>query len=223
MRRNVPRLQMLGPVLLLCALALAAGLGTGCSNEPTKPEPKPTPEPLALSADQLITLLRDAYTSMDIDAYRALLHTDFIFKFQQWDVDNLGLPSDHLVREDDLASTQNLFSGQPVGGEPGVSRITWSLMEGIGVWEASANQEFPGAMRRLYNFGINITRPGSTTLIIEGQQEFYATSRDTTINGTPASYWKLVGQVDLSYSGGWKGTEDCSWGRVKVLYRPPET
>jgi len=220
MRRNVPRLQMLGPVLLLCALALAAGLGTGCSNEPTKPEPKPTPEPLALSADQLITLLRDAYTSMDIDAYRALLHTDFIFKFQQFDIVNLNLPADHLTRGEDLATTTSMFSGQPVGYESGASQIAWSLMEGIGSWETSDNPAFPGAMCRIYNFDINVIRPRDTTLIIGGQQEFYATSQDTMIDGTPASHWKLLGQVDLSDHIAGKGTQGYTWGEVKVLYQP---
>jgi hypothetical protein len=223
MRRIVERLRVIGPALLLCALALTAGLGAGCSDDGTKPEPKPTPEPLALSADQLIGFLRDAYTSKDIDAYRALLQDDFVFKFQQYDIDNLNLPSDHLVREDDIASTQNLFSDQPVGGEPAVREITWQVMEGLGVWETSGNPEFPGSMRRLYSFEIDVTRPGATTMIVRGQQEFYATSRDTTIDGTPTSYWKLVGQVDLSDFGGWKGTESCSWGLVKHLYEPPQT
>ena len=221
MRRNARRLHVIGPALLFCALALTAGLGTGCSDDGTKPEPKPTPEPLALSADQLITFLRDAYTSMDIDGYRALLHADFVFKFQQSDIDNLNLQADHLTREEDLTSTMKMFSGQNVGDVPGVSQIDWPLMEGIGVWEASDNPEFPGTMRRLYNFNFNIIRLGATTMIIMGQQEFYATSRDTTIDGTPATYWKLVGQVDLSdyYLAG-KATERTSWGKAKHLYQP---
>jgi hypothetical protein len=220
MNRSITKQPMLGPALLLCALALTAGFGTGCSDDGTKPEPKPTPGPLPVTADSLILLLRDAYTSMDIDAYRGLRHADFVFKFQQYDIDNLNLPADHLTRMEDLVSTQNLFSGQAVSGVPAVASITWPVLEGIGVWEASVNPEFPNTMHRLYNFMINITRPGATTIIITGQQEFYAASRDSLIDGTLTPYWELLGQVDLSDNGGGKATENATWGSVKDLYQP---
>ena len=223
MRRKVRRLQVLGPVLLLCALALIAGLGAGCLDKPTTPVIRPlAPPPLPVNPDSLIVILRNAYTRMDIDTYRSLLRADFVFKFLQYDIDNLGLPADHLTRQEDLVSTSWLFSGSPVGDVPAVALISWPVLEAIGTWEASANPEFLGAMHRIYNFEINIARPGATTMIIMGQQEFYVTSRDTTIDGTLTPYWELLGQIDLSDHRGGKGIQGYTWGEVKALYLPRE-
>ncbi len=169
--------------------------------------------------DKVIQNLRSAYQQMNIDAYRHILHPNFVFKFQQYDIDNLNLPSDHFTREEDLASTENMFSGQIVGEVPAVGSISWPMLEGISVWETSYNPEYPNSQRRLYSFAINITRPGATTLIFHGQQEFYVTSRDSMVDGSPTPYWQLLGQVDLSDTGVARGTEDATWGVIKWLYR----
>jgi hypothetical protein len=213
-------LMFLLPGLLLMLLAALAG----CIFSPdTPPNDKPPPPPNYVFPDtegKVIKNLQEAYVKMDIDGYRNVMHKDYIFKFQQYDIDNLNLPADHLTRMEDLVSTQNLFSGQAVSGVPAVASITWPVLEGIGVWEASVNPEFPNTMHRLYNFMINITRPGATTIIITGQQEFYAASRDSLIDGTLTPYWELLGQVDLSDNGGGKATENATWGSVKDLYQP---
>jgi hypothetical protein len=195
-------LMFLLPGVLLLMLAPLAG----CifSPDDIKGPPPPPPPPayeFPDTQDKVIKNLREAYVKMDIDGYRNVLHKDYIFKFQQFDIDALGLPSDHLTREEDLESTRKLFSGQPAGDAPAVSGITWSLLEGIGIWETSYNPEFPASQRRLYNFEINITRPGDTTIIVTGQQEFYVASRDSVVDGSPTPYWELLGQVDLSDTG----------------------
>jgi hypothetical protein len=198
-------LMFLLPGLLLMLLAALAG----CIFSPdTPPNDKPPPPPNYVFPDtegKVIKNLQEAYVKMDIDGYRNVMHKDYIFKFQQYDIDNLNLPSDHFTREEDLASTQNLFSGQAVGGVPAVSSITWNVLDGIGIWETSYNPEFPNAQRRLYNFVININRPGATTIVVTGQQEFYVTSRDSLVEGSPTPYWELLGQVDLSDTGPGKG------------------
>ena len=168
--------------------------------------------------DKVIQNLREAYENMDIDTYRHALHPNFVFKFQQYDIDNLNLPSDHLTREEDLLSTVNMFSGRPVGDVPGVILISWPVLERQSIWETSYNPEYPDAQRGLFHFAINITCPGATTIVITGQQEFYVTSRDSIVAGSPTPYWQLLAQIDLSDIGMPRGTENATWGGVKWLY-----
>ena len=175
--------------------------------------------PFPDTPDKVIENLRSAYERMDIDVYRPILHPTFRFMFQQFDIDNLILPSDHFTREEDLESTTNLFSGNPVNGVPGVSQITWPILSGTGVWEDSTNPDFPDSRRRLYNLEMNITRPGATTIIVRGQQEFYVASRDSVHNGVPTQFWQMLGQIDLTDTSPKQSNQSTSWGEVKCLYR----
>lgn len=192
-------LMFLLPGVLLLMLAPLAGciFSPDPDPDPVKPPPPPAyvfPD----TPDKVIDNLQEAYEKMDIDGYRNVLHMNYIFKFQQYDIDNLNLPSDHLTREEDLESSTNLFSGNAVNGVPGVSQITWPSNEKEGTWETSYNPEFPNSQRCLYNFEMNITRPGATTIIVKGKQEFYVAERDSMVDGSPRQYWELLGQVDLS-------------------------
>jgi hypothetical protein len=175
-------------------------------------------EPFPDTPDKVIQNLRAAYQGMSIDIYRHVLHPSFVFHFLQYDIDNLNLPTDHFTRAQDLTSTESMFSGLPVGDVPAVGSINWSVLERQGVWETSSNPEYPDAQRGLFHFAISITRPGATTLIFGGQQEFYVTSRDSMVDGSPTPYWQLLGQVDLSDIFVSRGIEQATWGTVKHLY-----
>ena len=203
------------------AVLLAAGLTAGCADDdPVEPEPKPAP--LALSEDQLVTMVQHAYRDMDLADYRALLHEDYRFYFLQSDITNLGLPFDHLTRAEEDSVAAHMFSGRPAPntGEAAISGITWSLLEGIGIWEDSQNLEFPGARRRLYVIQLAFERPGATTMVIRGEQEFFAAGRDTVLpDEGQVTVWTLRGQVDHSDIRSSKQTESCTWGSTKALYR----
>ena len=214
--------------LLALAVLLAAGLLTaGCSDVESVdsiPERPVTPsyDLPALSEDELVSLVRESYRFTDLETYRAILHADYRFKFQQYDIDILGLPSDHLTRAEEEDVAENMFSGtpSPSSGEAAISGITWSLLEGNGTWEDSQNPEFPGTRRRLYAVEFAIERPGAPTIVIHGEQEFYAAGRDTVLpDEGPVTVWTLRGQVDRTVEGQARGLAPGTWGAVKAMYR----
>jgi hypothetical protein len=211
-------------IVLLTGLmaGLMGGLITGCSDDDLT-GPKNIVGPWPASEDSLIALFRAAYTDRDLAAYLPLLDDGYIFQFLQADIDQLGLPPGYQLDraiEEDIAT--NMFSGQSIpGGEPAISEIRWSVLEGIGQWEDSYHPSFPGCRQRIFNFEMEIERPGDITLIFGGQQLFYAAPHDTILpDQTPAIAWRLRGQVDMSVTIT-KGTERPTWGWVKAKYRTP--
>ncbi len=225
--RDCPPLARVASVLLTVMLSvlfggLPGGLTTGCSDDdPTGPKNVLGPWPA--SEDSLIALFRAAYTDRDLADYLPLLDDGYVFQFLQVDIDQLGLPPGYLfdrAAEEDVAA--NMFSGQPIpGGPPAISEIRWPILQGIGQWEDSYNPSFPGCRQRIFNFEMEIERPGDITLIFGGQQLFYAAPCDTILpDGSAATAWRLHAQVDLSETIT-KGTERPTWGWVKAKYRTP--
>ncbi|MFH1845570.1 MAG: hypothetical protein ABIF77_20480 [bacterium] len=152
---------------------------------------------------------RESYSKMDIDEYRNILHTEYKFFFQEYDINELGLLSDHLNRDDELDATRNMFSGEPIPNPgaiepepnpiPAISTIEFSLLDPLGTWGPSFHPEFPSARRALYAIVLSITRPGAKTISITGKQEFYVISRDSVMtDGSTKDYFQLLGQVDMS-------------------------
>lgn len=171
--------------------------------------------------DKLMANFKKAYDEMDIEGYREILEAAYKFFFQQADIDNLGLTFDYWERDDELQSAANIFSGDPSpsSGEAGVSDIDFNFLEAATVWEDSVNPDFPGARRALYQVILFFERPGTTTIEVQGRQEFYVTSHDSVQEDDfIKDYYQVVGQVDLSDISYGK-SEGSSWGNVKSLYK----
>ncbi|MFH1844357.1 MAG: hypothetical protein ABIF77_14245 [bacterium] len=174
----------------------------------------------------------EAYSNLDIDGYRDLLHPDFKFFFQEYDINTLGLLSDHLDRDGEIDVSTNLFSGEPIpipgaispepDPIPGISTIDISLLLPVGTWGPSFHPGFENSRRALYTIELSVNRPGNKTITITGRQEFYVISRDSTqSDGSIRPYFQLVGQVDMSNTQKDKGLEGTTWGVLKCLYRTP--
>ncbi len=178
-------------------------------NPPGDPGPKPPDPtyPFPSTADILMSNFQLTYMRMDDEGYRNVLHTNYLFRFQEFDIDELDLPSDHLNRDEDLEVMTRVFSGDAVvnsQGEtiPGISQITFPILTPQTIWDGSTDPDFPNAQRRLYWVELNFSRPGASTIIVQGQTEFFVTSRDSLQgDGTTAQYWQLVGQVDRTDTG----------------------
>ena len=176
--------------------------------------------PFPDTPDKLMSNFKKAYGEMFMNEYRNTLHSDFKFFYQQADIDNLGLGSDHHNQDEELQISDHIFSGNPSpsSGEAGVSSIDFNFLEAATTWEDSFNPDFPGARRALFQIILFFERPASTTIEVQGNQEFYVIARDSVQDdATIKDYFQLVGQVDLSDLG--KPVEGCTWGRVKALYR----
>jgi hypothetical protein len=213
------RYRLVVSILALAALGPFAIAGCGDDDDPARPEESHS-QPLPGTADSLMLMFKEVYAAMDIDAYAHLLDQEFLFKYRQEDVENLGLPYDRHDRSGELACTENMFSGEPAStsGEAGISGIEWSLLQPVSNWEDSTDDDFPGASRRLYNIILRFLRPAGTNLDIQGQQIFYVAHTDTVLSdSTVRSRYRLVGQVDMT--GGYRSNEEASsWGSVKALY-----
>ncbi len=193
-------------------IALGALMATaGCIFSPDtpsdKPQPPPPPPRFAGSADSLMANFKDAYSGMDIEKYREVLHTDFRFIFNPIDVTRLNLPTSFITRAEDIATTTNMFSGNtiikpaPEDPVPGVSKITITQLDRVGVWTdiGADDPDFPNTERAVYNLEMNIYRvDNATTFLIRGQQEFYVSHRDSTVSGQVKPYYQLRGQRDLT-------------------------
>jgi hypothetical protein len=210
--------------LILCGCALALLALPACDKDEFPSAPPQTTEVRPPTPDQLIQLFMQAWRERDHDLYRQLIHEDFLFRFLQRDVDEFVLPSDHLVRDEELAVAEAMMRGDP-GVHPvagytvaGISDINFELFDREGVWgDTDDPVDFPGSTRAIYNLQATFLRPGSTNMIVQGQAIFYAIRCEEDVNGRTVSFYRLQGWVDRSLLA--KGTESFSWGYAKALYR----
>jgi hypothetical protein len=198
--------------LLFCAVLIA-----GCGDDNGTSQPN-VPFPYASDPENLMQDFRIAYNEMNLTAYRNALHPDFNFVLQAQDVAHLGMSKDYLTREEDLEVADNIFNG---GGLEPVLGIHIDAFEPMTQWQdMPSHTDFPGTMRRVYRVLMAFERAGSTTLEIDGLQEFFVASRDTVMpNGTSREFWQIRGQMDRTEGGCWKATENMTWGCVKGAYR----
>jgi hypothetical protein len=158
---------------------------------------------------------------MDLALYRKVLHGSYAFVFQQMDVEHLGLPSDKLLRPEEVQVADNMFNA---GGPIPISQINIEFLDPQTPWQDTGPDHpyFPNTSRRVFAISLDIARPGGTTLMITGLQEFFAVGRDSfRADGTPAEYWQLIGQIDRTEGAGGRkaGVESTTWGGVKNMYR----
>jgi hypothetical protein len=170
--------------------------------------------------DQVMNLFKTAYENRDLAAYSELLDEDYAFRYKPQDVANLGIPFESHGLAFELACTENMFSGDPNPSTeaPGISAISFDLLQPQSPWEASTDPTFPGSVRCLYAVFLRVSRPASTTIEIQGPQLFYLTQVDSMLSGgTIVPVWRVGGQVDM-IAGPYKA-EQGSWGALKYLYR----
>ena len=212
------RHRILWPAVACAFLLLTSGCSSDDPIEPEEPEAV-----LPGTPELLLQLFITAHEELDIDIYGKLLHEGFKFFLQRDDIENLGLPFDHLNRDDDIACMTHIFSGAPYlrpdgEVEAGISQITFSRLEQRSTWAPSDHPDFPDAQRAGFEVDMAFHRPGDTTILINGLAEFYVTSRDSLYLGENVQFWQIRGIVDQTNSGG-KATENVSWGSTKALYK----
>jgi len=201
--RNYTR--MLSGLAALAALVVLAG---GCIFSPDDDvinPPVPPSYPFPATQDLLMTNFQTAYDQMNIEEYRNVLHTEFVFKFAEGS--NVE-PSGYYTREQDLQTTTRMFNGEQGMSEigevkPGVRDIDFRLLQRISpFWEdvPDTDPDFPGSTRAVYDVEIvfNLSDEGNSTITVESQQIFYAmpvaeVQEDSSIR----QRYYLRGQTDL--------------------------
>jgi hypothetical protein len=118
---------------------------------------------------------------------------------------------------------QRMFSGQPVTDPDGalvqaISSISFNIFEQQGSWATSLPTDvIPNVRFALFDVTFLFDRPGASTLKVEGQIKFYATGRDSVVDGLTKTFWQMIGQQDLTNGG--KAVEGNAWGAVKAIFR----
>jgi len=182
--------------LLLLLLGVVVFATPGCIFSPDddeKPEPTETTYPATLSPTILMDNFDTAYSEMDIVGYRDLLDDRFLFFF------NSG--GDFWTKEDDLASTENMFSGQALINSAGeltkaISEIAVDQLIIRESWEPVSEShphfgDIAGVEKALYQIRFVLHHSGGT-ITVESNQTFYAAPYET--DGVVK--WKLIGQQD---------------------------
>ena len=163
--------------------------------------------------DQLMANFLWSLGNLNLAAYTPVLHADFLFRFQNFDVERFNLPSQYLNRAEELQVAANTFATAS-----GISEIVIQMFEPLEGWVDSVNPLFPDSRRRIYEIHLQVIRPGDTTFVIGGLQEFFVAGRDSTVpGGEMRTYFELKGQLDWSNA---KASEGVSWGAFKVLFMP---
>jgi len=215
------------PVMLFSVL-----LGS-CSDDPPVVPPVPVPEgiPFPATPDQVMENFRDAYETMDFGEIHGVLHPDHITILQQHTTDQYPSVGTTLDWNEEMHIDQRMFSGEPLTDPdgnfvPAVFGITFDKFEQQDAWTTSTEPLIPDdgdaehpVQRALFNVIVVLDR-GQTfsKLLVEGDIEFYVTSRDSLYNGAVRKFYTVRGQKDLTRSYA-KPMENTSWGDVKALFR----
>jgi hypothetical protein len=220
-RRSLPWLTAtLAVSLALLALLAMAGCG---GSDPAQPAPQaglPFPD----TANKLMANFRTAYVTRDYTAFADLLTPDYETVLQPGTIARFPDVGDMLEATEEYRIHERMFSGQalidPLGANvPAVHSIEFTVFEPIGGWTPAMDSSmFPGAESRLYDVVIVLDRgQAESQLEVHGNIQFFVTHSDSTADGVTRPYYRLRGQVDLTFDG--KGVESSAWGSVKALFR----
>lgn len=208
-------------LLVLVTLLALAGCGSDQTTPPLTPDTGP---PFPDTADKLMANFRAAYQTRDYAVFCDLLTPDYeavqlastVSMFPDLG-ERIDVAEEHRIHE-------RMFSGHSVTdplGEviAGVQGITFEVFQPIGGWTAaSPSSLFPDTESRLYDVVIVVDRgQANNSLDVHGQLQFFASHRDSTVDGVTCPYYRLRGLADLTSPT--KGVESSAWGAVKALYR----
>ncbi len=189
--------------LMAAGLVFTVLAGGGCIFSPQNDDDPPPPPDSEIvwpdTPEKLMENFKIAYSGMEIDDYRDILHADYKFVF----ANGLGT----WERDDDLRSTENMFAGNP--GEdpdtgaikPGVQSISVNSLILIDDWvhESPTHPNFPDSERALYDVMIVFTlEGGENTITVDSRQLFYVKSEEIDMeDGTTKTKFFLFGQEDF--------------------------
>lgn len=181
--------------------------------------------------DKLMANFQLIYEEMHFGEFFKVLHPLHVMFLQESTTNQFPDVGATLDLEEELRIAERMFSHldvtDPEGSlVPGVQAIDFQTFQRQGSWTVSpANDLIPNTQFALYEAVILLDRgAGHTILKVQGAIKFYASSRDSVVDGVIRPYYRLRGQVDLTDSKAIpsvlaKATEVQSWGTVKAMFR----
>jgi hypothetical protein len=219
------RFLKLGAVMLavLCLLA-------GCSEEEEHPftliAPADIPDsslPFPDTPDQLLANFRTIYENRDADEYGLILDPAFVTILQQGTRNEFPRVGPELDVAEETRIHGRLFSGEAVTDPdgnlvPAIIGFEFTRFSQVVDWgESLPTDPIPSTLSALYAVTIEVARgPQYSTLVVDGQIRFYVTTAAGRLDGEPRTYFRMVGQLDLTDFG--KGVEDVAWSSLKAKF-----
>ena len=172
-----------------------------------------------------------SYSRMSAGDYAALLHPDFVTILQPGTVAQFPDVGPTLDAVEERRIHERMFSGHlvtdPEGAPvPAVERIGINGFMQNTVWDLSpADDPIPNTLCASYYVAFSVDRGQNHTLLrVDGTIRFYATYRDSLVDGVNRRYYQLVGQLDQTNGdkdagAADKAVERVNWGSVKALFR----
>lgn len=213
-------------VLMLVVLLIASG----CSDEEKNPLTPGVGDnipdsslPFPDTPEQLMANFQTIYETMDVDEYKLILDPAFETILQQGTQDEFpGVGSTLDVTEENRLYAR-MFLGellQDANGNllPAILHFSFSQFRVLVDWgESLPTDPIPNTLSALYEVEILVDRGQSfSTLIVRGQIRFYVTTAEGKLNGQPKTYFRLVGQLDLTNIN--KDVEEVAWGFLKAMF-----
>jgi hypothetical protein len=197
---------------------------SGCSDDdPVAPENLPDDGYLAVSPDSLMSLWRNALTTLDSTMYAGMYHPDFLYQFSVVDQAEFPLITDYMTGSETVQTGWNMFSGQDVWNwqgdrVPAVARIQFPQWDQETPWSFTRVGLDPPVARARFTMQMYVERGfGIPTLSAAGTYEFSAAERDSLLpGGTVQQYYQLLGMSPVTL----KVAPDVThtWGGVNLTY-----
>lgn len=185
----------------LLSLILVASLG--CDDDSTGPRALPKAD----SPDEVVELLADALDGQNAALYESLLHEDFQFEFRPTDAIYSGSLSGRWTRDKDAVAMRSMLESQMSRHGDIVSVIQTELLPVDPAWTDSADPEFLGSQRRLYEANILIGTGDGDQIALRGDQEIFVIEVDGS--------WKLLFHRDGELAIPKAGIAESTLGRFK--------
>ena len=214
-------------VVLMLAVLLAA---SGCSDEEKSPLTPGTEDnipdsslPFPDTPEQLMANFQKIYETRDVDEYQLILDPAFETILQQATIDEFPNVGAKLDVTEENRIHERMFSGNDLEDAdgnflPAVLHFSFSQFRVLVDWgESLPTDPIPNTLSALYEVEILVDRGQSfSTLIVKGQIRFYVTTAEGRLNGQPKTYYRLVGQLDLTNIN--KDVGEVAWGFLKALF-----
>lgn len=216
--------------ILVCTLLGLMAVCIGCTDDtgnPLQPDAggdiPDSDLPFPATPDLLMSNFVTIYQTMNAAEYKLIL--DPAFETHLTTITMNAFPDLGATLDDGEENRIHgrLFSGKDLtdaGGVvlPAIHGFSFSKIEKIVDWgESLSSDTIPNTLSALYELEILVDRgPSHSTLKVEGQVRFYAKPSSGRVDGQSQTYFRLVGQFDLTKP--FKATESIAWGSLKALY-----
>jgi hypothetical protein len=198
--------------MLAAATLAVVSCGDDDSTKPDDDNGTWEPGP-ALSPEEALENLQASYRGKNIEAYRAVLNANFIFKPSPFDDD---LDFEQLNRLEDIASTETMFESvrridiDLTYSESRQSGFTEEYPPEQGYREIQVSNVFLAVYTRRTENGEPVT------ILVDGDEQTFVFSPDSSV--TPVT-WTIVYQRDDHVEALDRPlTEESSWGQIKAFF-----